>query len=368
MKRVDFLSLQGINARFTEQFNSAFAEINASGWYINGKFVKKFEAEFAQYCHAEFCASVANGLDALELILKSYLQLGLLAKGDEVIVPANTFIATILSVSNVGLIPRLVEPDPVTFNLSSANLQSHLTNKTKAIIGVHLYGQLFDLNIVKFAKENNLLLIEDAAQAHGASSDGLVAGSIGDAAAFSFYPGKNLGALGDGGAVTTNNKKVYEMIKMISNYGSSAKYVHDVIGQNSRLDEIQAALLSIKLKALNADNSRRQKIANLYSEKIHSKFLELPAFDKNSNSHVFHLYVVLSPERDRLKNYLSEKGIETLIHYPIPPHRQKAYQGILEGNYPITDKIHEQCLSLPISPILTDEEINYVISTINSFN
>lgn len=364
---IKFLDLQHINAQYREELIAATTRVIDSGWYILGKEVSAFEQAFAQYCHAEHCLGVANGLDALILIFRAYKELGLLKEGDEIIVPANTYIASILSITENNLKPVLVEPDLTTYNINPELIQQAITSKTRAILAVHLYGQCADMPALKkIAQENNLLLIEDAAQAHGATCLDKKAGSLGDAAGFSFYPGKNLGALGDGGAVTTNNQQVADVINALRNYGSQEKYINHYQGLNSRLDELQAAILSVKLNYLDAETQRRRAVADLYLNGINNPLVTLPAI-ATGNQHVWHLFVIRTPERTALQNYLTEKGIQTVIHYPIPPHQQEAYTTWNTQVLPITEKIHQEVLSLPMSPILSDEDVMQVIGAINEF-
>jgi len=364
---IKFLDLNKINARFETEFKTKFEAFLKSGWYILGDGVKQFESEFSAYCGTKYCIGTSNGLDALELIFKGYLELGVLQPKDEVIVPANTYIASIISIINTGLTPVLVEPDPKTFNIDVEEIEKHISAKTKAILAVHLYGQLCDMNSInKLAKHKNLLVIEDAAQAHGATNNTKKAGGFGNAAAFSFYPAKNLGALGDAGAITTNNEALSEVIFKLRNYGSSTKYVNDFIGSNNRLDEIQALFLSTKLKHLDADNLRRQEIAKRYLFEVKNPKIKLPFYDGFSN-HVFHLFVVLVDNRQEFINYLKANKIESSIHYPTAPHQQKALYRFNSLKFPLTEKIHETCVSLPISPVMTQEEVDQVITTINNY-
>jgi len=364
---IKFLDLHKINARFETEFKAKFDTFLKSGWYILGDGVKQFESEFAAYCGTKYCVGTSNGLDALELIFKGYLELGVLQPNDEVIVPANTYIASIISIINTGLTPVLVEPDFKTFNIDIEAVKKQVSTKTKAILAVHLYGQLCDMNSIKeLAKQNNLLLIEDAAQAHGAKNAIKKAGGFGDAAAFSFYPSKNLGALGDAGAVTTNNEKLAEMIFKLRNYGTATKYVNEFIGSNCRLDELQALFLSTKLKRLDADNLKRQEIAKRYLVEVKNTKIRLPFFDGSLN-HVFHLFVVLVGNRQEFINYLKANKIESSIHYPTAPHHQKALYRFNNQKFPLTEKIHETCVSLPISPVMTQDEVDHVITTINNY-
>ena len=366
---IKFLDLHNINNRFREELQASFTQSLDTSYYILGPNVQKFETEFAHYCGTNFCIGTANGLDALTLILKGYIEIGKLKKGDKVLVPANTFIATILSVIHADLEPVLVEPNPKTYNISINEVESAFTEDVKAIIMVHLYGQLADFESLKtIAKKNNLLLIEDAAQAHGAisSSKNIKAGNLADAGAFSFYPSKNLGALGDGGAVTTNNKELFEVVSLLRNYGSKIKYKNEVIGYNSRLDDLQAAFLSIKLKSLDSDNDRRRIIARSYLKEIVNSKVSLPFYDESKN-HVFYAFVVEVENRDAFINHLNKNGIEWLVHYPVAPHKQKALQRFSYLKLPITEQIHKRIISLPISPVLSDKEVNTVIEVINAY-
>lgn len=365
---ISFLDLKKINARFEKEFQEQFQSFLNSGRYVLGQGVIDFEVSFAKYCNAKYCIGVSNGLDALILIFKAYMQLGRLQKGDEVIVPSNTYIATILSVLEVDLKPIFVEPNIDTFNCEASEIEKHITNKTKAILIVHLYGQLTKTKSIKQLAENHdILLIEDAAQAHGAvSGNTYYAGSIGDAAGFSFYPTKNLGALGEAGAITTNDKYLAKVVEELRNYGSSKKYENVRIGVNNRIDELQALFLNIKLKVLNDDNNVRRKIANRYLSEIKNKKIKLPYYD-GSNSHVFHQFVVLVEDRKQFMSYLLEEGIQSAIHYPKPPHKQKALLEFNGLSLPVAEQIHKTCVSLPINPLLTDLEVLKIINSINHF-
>lgn len=360
---IKFLDLQKINQRYENAFQEKLKVVMQIGWFILGDEVKTFETNFANYCNSEFCIGVANGLDALVLIFKSYIELGKLQKGDEVIVPANTYIASILAILQADLIPVLVEPDEKTFNLNPNLIQDKINSKTKAILAVHLYGQLADMEkIDAIAKGNNLLVIEDAAQSHGAKSNY----ESKNTKAYSFYPGKNLGALGDGGAVVTNDFELSKTIKSLRNYGSEIKYKNDLIGFNSRLDELQAAFLNEKLPNLNGENQHRQSIAKRYLSGIKNTKIQLPFWDFSQN-HVFHLFVIRTKNRQNLQDFLFSNGIETLIHYPIAPHQQKALKSFNHLSFPITESIHNEVLSLPISPILTFDEVDFIISILNQY-
>lgn len=372
-EKVSFLDLKAINQQYTNDFEQAFDQVLHSGWYIQGSQCKAFEQEFADYCGAKHCIGVANGLDALILVLRAWKELGKLQEGDEVIVPANTYIASILAITENRLKPILVEPDEQTYNLSPGLVEKAITPKTKAILAVHLYGQLAPMpEIMAIAKKHDLLVLEDSAQAHGASIDGKRAGNWGDASGFSFYPGKNLGALGDAGAVTTNDEELAQTIRALGNYGSHKKYENLYKGVNSRLDEMQAALLRVKLKNLDNEIQRRQQIAAIYHAGIKNNAFALPIQDsalniENFQTHVWHLFVIRSAEREKLQTYLNEQGIQTLIHYPIAPHHQKAYADWAEQSYPVTEAIHNEVLSLPMSPVMTDAQVQAVINAVNGF-
>jgi len=368
---IKFLDLKKINEPYEAAFQEKLKSVLESGWYILGNEVKAFETNFAVYCGTKHCIGVGNGFDALVLIFKGYIQLGKLQKGDEVIVPANTYIASILAILEAGLIPVLVEPKLETYNIDPDLILEKITSKTKAILVVHLYGQLAEMDVInEMAHLNNLLVIEDAAQSQGANSDFGKSGNVSDAAAFSFYPGKNLGALGDGGAVTTSDDALAKVIQSLRNYGSEKKYYNDYIGVNSRLDEMQAAFLNVKLPNLDEENNARKAIAKRYLSEIKNDKITLPFWDL-SNNHVFHLFVIRTQNRDELQQYLLENGIQTIIHYPIPPHKQKAFSIETSGwnnlSFPITEKTHSEVLSLPMSPVLTLEEVDFVISILNKY-
>ncbi len=369
---IPFLDLKGVNSQYREELISAVTSVIDSGWYIQGAEVKAFEQEFAEYCGAKYCIGVANGLDALILILRAYKELGQLEEGDEVIVPANTYIASILAISENGLTPVLVEPDIDTYNINPALIEEKITSKTKAIMAVHLYGQVAAMDEINaIANKYNLKVIEDSAQAHGAVYKNKRTGNLGDASGFSFYPGKNLGALGDAGAVTTNDEELAQAIRALGNYGSHKKYENLYKGVNSRLDEIQAAILRVKLKHLDAEITRRREIAIAYAKGIKNRAIQQPitpnATSENLEQHVFHLYAISTELRKALQAHLSEAGVQTLIHYPIPPHQQQAYADWNNDSYPLTESIHQQALSLPVSPVMSDEDVNTVIEAANSF-
>lgn len=358
-----FLDLEKINNRFRNEMDVRIKDILDSGWYLSGKWNDEFSKHFAEFCGTNHAVGVANGLDAINLIIRGYG----FGAGDEIIVPANTYIATILAVSENGCTPVLVEPDIDTYNINPDKIEEKITEKTRAIIVVHLYGQAVQMEkIWKLAKKYNLKVIEDAAQAHGAMYDGRRVGNLGDAAAFSFYPGKNLGALGDAGGVTTNDTELFNKIHAIANYGSDRKYHHIYKGINSRMDEIQAALLDVKLPYLDTDNNRRREIAKYYRENIKNPKIILPkAYDEAA--HVWHVFVVRCESRDELCKYLNDNGIQTNIHYPTPPHKQGAYNEWNNKAFPITEEIHRTCLSLPISPTMNNDEVKKITEVINAY-
>jgi dTDP-4-amino-4,6-dideoxygalactose transaminase len=365
---IKFLDLQAINLQHKDEIEEQLLKVFRSGWYISGTEVKNFENNLAAFVDTNHAIGVANGLDAIRLIFKAYIQLGVMAEGDEVIVPANTFIASVLAVSDNRLTPVFVEPDIETCNIDINKIEEKITPKTKAILLVHLYGRVvFSEELLALAKKYNLKIVEDNAQAIGAAWNGIKTGALADVAAFSFYPGKNLGALGDAGAVTTNDGVLAARIRAIANYGSSKKYINDVMGVNSRLDEIQAAVLNVKLKYLHHENEARQKIASLYIQAIRNDKITLPQIPANAAEHVWHLFVVRCEKRDELQKYLEENGIQTLIHYPVPPHLQEAYQSFNHLHFPITEKIHKEVLSLPINSLLTAGEMKKITETINRF-
>lgn len=363
---IPFLSFDGMHKSIKSEMLDAFEEFYDGNHFILGKKVENFEIEFASFCNSKYCVGVSNGLDALHICLK-VLKIG---KGDEVIVPSNTFIATVLAISYVGATPIFVEPSKSTFNIDPTKIEEKITNRTKAIVPVHLYGQACQMvEIFEIAKKHRLFIIEDNAQAQGAACNGQITGSWGDINGTSFYPGKNLGALGDAGAITTNNESYANMAKMFRNYGSEVKYHNKVVGFNHRLDELHASLLSIKLKKLDQWNVERQRVANWYFERLSSlNQVKLPVISPNS-THVFHLFVILSKRRIELMDYLKSQGIGTLIHYPIPPHLQKAYShlGFGIGDFPISEEIASTCLSLPIYPGMKEVEVDYIAEKIKNF-
>lgn len=364
---VPFYDLKRYNAKFEAQFKEVFDRFLDSGWYIMGKELQQFEQEYAAYCGVEHCIGVGNGLDALRLILQGYKELGRLSKGDEVLVASNTFIATILAIKQAGLTPKLVECQAESFNFDLQALKQSVGPNTKVIMPVHLYGSLSDMEAIKdLASANDLLVIEDAAQAHGAADKhGNRAGSLADAAGFSFYPTKNLGCLGDGGAVTTNDDALASMVRSLRNYGSSSKYVNDLMGINSRLDELQAALLRVKLPALDADNQKRRSIAAAYEEQIKNPKVQKPAL--TGSDQVFHLYVVRVQDRQGFMAHMDQARVGTLIHYPKAPHQQKALSQLGHLSFPVAELLHKEVVSLPMSPVMTPEEISYVIQTVNTY-
>ncbi|MEH6932623.1 DegT/DnrJ/EryC1/StrS family aminotransferase [Bacillus sp. JJ783] len=362
---IPFLDLKQINLQHKNEIEEAMKRVLESGWYILGKEVTEFEEKFAAYCGTKYAVGVANGLDALILILRAYG----IGEGDEVIVPANTYIASILAISANGATPILVEPQAETFNINPQKIEGKISSKTKAIMAVHLCGQAANMDAInKIAEKYNLKVIEDAAQAHGAIYNGKRTGNLGDAAGFSFYPGKNLGALGDGGAITTNDSALVVKIRALRNYGSHVKYENLFKGMNSRLDELQAAILNIKLGHLDKQNEHRRKVAEYYLNNIKNPKIELPVVENcDRESHVWHLFVVKTGKRADLQQFLQENGVQTMIHYPIPPHKQEAYQEWSNLSYPITENIHEQVLSLPISPVISMEEVEKVVEKINQY-
>jgi dTDP-4-amino-4,6-dideoxygalactose transaminase len=364
---IPFLDLKEINAKYQQELKDACSRVIDSGWYVQGTEVSAFEQEFANYCGTKHAIGVANGLDALTLTLRAWKELGKLTDGDEVIVPANTYIASILAITENNLVPVLVEPDLTTYNLCPKNIETAITPKTRAILPVHLYGQIADMPaIMVIADRHNLLVLEDSAQAHGASISGKKVGNWGHASGFSFYPGKNLGALGDGGAVTTNDDELARVLRALGNYGSHKKYQNDIQGVNSRLDEIQAAMLRVKLRHLDHDTAQRRVIANQYKKEINNPLIALPKWN-NDEEHAFHLFVIRVEKRQELQKYFADHGIQTLIHYPIPPHQQKAYKEWNTSTYPMSEMIHQQVLSLPISPILAPSDVEKIVAVIKAF-
>jgi dTDP-4-amino-4,6-dideoxygalactose transaminase len=364
---IEFLNIKKVNAQYDQELKDTAHRIIDSGWYLMGKELELFEKNYSAFCGVRHCLGVANGLDALRLIFKAYIEMGLMQKGDEIIVPANTYIASVLAISDNDLVPVFVEPNKETFNLDSSLLNQALTKKTKAVLTVHLYGQIsIDEQMLNFCSKNNLKLIEDAAQSHGAMWNDKISGGIGDAAGHSFYPGKNLGALGDAGAVTTNDQLLAKTIAALRNYGSEEKYVNIFQGLNSRLDEIQAAFLNVKLKYIQDDIDKRRKIVNYYLNNIKNKDLILPAVIEQQG-HVWHLFVLRSNKREELQNYLNKNNIQTIIHYPIPPHKQLAYSEFQNLSFPITEKLSNEVLSLPMDPTIKIRDLDKIINALNNF-
>lgn len=373
---IPFLDLKKINAPYETAFQNQLKKVLENGWYILGKEVETFEDNFANYCKAQYCVGVGNGLEALTLIFKAYIQLGKLQKGDEVIVPANTYIASILAIFAADLVPVLIEPRLETYNINPDLITEKISSKTKAILAVHLYGQSAEMDrIFSIAQHYNLLVVEDGAQAHGIHSTPELYMSISEkttplgvekAVAYSFYPSKNLGAIGDGGAIVTNDDALTTVVRSLRNYGSSVKYQNDFVGNNSRLDELQAAFLNVKLPFLESNNHRRRQIAQRYLKEITNPKITLPFWNGTSN-HVFHLFVIRTPKRDELQAYLLKNGVETAIHYPIPPHKQKALSDMNSLSFPITEKIHKEILSIPLHPALENQEVSRIITALNNY-
>lgn len=360
---IKFLDLYKINERLRKEINGKITQVLDSGWYLLGEETENFEQNFAKYCGVKHCIGVANGLESLNLIIRGYG----FAQGDEIIVPANTYIASILAISENGCTPILVEPDINTYNINPDLIEKKITSKTKAIMVVHLYGQAVQMQkIWALAQKYNLKIIEDSAQAHGAKYQNKRVGSLGDASGFSFYPGKNLGCVGDGGCVTTNDDELAQKIKALRNYGSHKKYHNVFIGMNSRLDEIQAGILDIKLKFLDEDNQKRKEIAKYYRKNIKNSSIILPNVYAE-DAHVWHLFVVRTKQRDNFQKYLLDNEIQTIIHYPIPPHKQECYKLWNNLSYPITEEIHKSVLSLPISPVMSNDEVKKVVEIINEY-
>lgn len=368
---IPFLDLKNINQQYRDALIEACTRVIDSGWYIGGQELEKFERHFADYCGTRYAIGVANGLDALILVLRAWKELGRLNDGDEVIVPSNTYIASILAITANNLTPVLVEPNVDSYNIDPLKIEAAITAKTKVILPVHLYGQLAEMpEIMQIAKKHHLLVLEDSAQSHGAEIDGKKAGAWGDASGFSFYPGKNLGALGDAGAVTTNDAELAQMLLALRNYGSHEKYKNLVPGVNSRLDEIQAAMLDIKLQFLDQEVQHRRQIADLYLTEIVNPLIQLPLEQIDAeqyNQHVWHLFVIRTKHREALQKYLAEHGVQTLIHYPIPPHQQQAYKAWNALSFPISEQIHAEVLSLPMGPTLGIEEAKKIAQLCNGF-
>ena len=364
---VKFLDLKAVTASHAEEIHQAVRQVVDSGWYLQGETVRAFEREYAAYIGTRHTVACANGLDALTCIYQALLELGRLKPGDEVIVPANTYIASILAISENGLVPVLVEPRMDTLEIDPDRIKAALTERTRSILIVHLYGRCaYDLKIEAICREHGLFLVEDNAQAHGCRWQDRRTGSLGCAAGHSFYPGKNLGALGDAGAVTTDDDRLAEAVRAIANYGSSRKYVFDYRGRNSRLDEIQAAVLRVKLQYLDADNARRLAVARRYRAGIANPMVSIPP-ETPDGQNVYHLFPVFCQQRDALQAFLQEAGIQTLIHYPIPPHKQACYRDWNGWSFPITEAIHQQELSLPMSPVMDEAEVEAVIAAVNAF-
>jgi dTDP-4-amino-4,6-dideoxygalactose transaminase len=365
---VTFLDLKTINLSYGDELKKAFDEVLQSGWFILGKQVQEFEKEFAAYCGVQHCIGVANGLDALILVLEAYKEMGLMQDGDEVIVPSNTYIASILAVSKAGLTPVLVEPDINTYLIDPKKIEEKITSRTKAILPVHLYGQLCDMEAInRIAQKHGLKVLEDSAQSHGAIQNGKRSGNLGDASGFSFYPGKNLGALGDAGAVTTNDGALADALMALRNYGSHKKYHNLYKGVNSRLDELQAPLLRVKLKYLDSVIAKRRAAAEYYLQHLDNKKIILPGIT-SAEAHVWHLFVVRTEKREEFQSWMEKKQIQTVIHYPIPPHHQPAYREWKDASYPISEEIHRQVISLPISEVISKDDMNRVIDAVNSFS
>ena len=365
---IPFLDLKNINAQYREELIEACTKVIDSGWYVQGNECIEFEKEFAQYCGTKYAVGVANGLDALILILRAYKEMGILKDGDEVIVPSNTYIASILAISQNNLVPVLVEPDLDTYLIDPFKIEEKITSKTKAIMPVHLYGQTCEMDeINKIAKKYGLKVIEDSAQSHGAYYKNKRCGNLGDASGFSFYPGKNLGALGDGGAVTTNDEELAHTIKALGNYGSHKKYENLYKGVNSRLDEMQAAMLRVKLRYLDIEIEKRRAIADYNLENIKNENIILPKVRAKDNS-VWHLFVIRTNKRDELQKYLLDNGVQTLIHYPLAPHKQEAYKEWSDENLPISERIHDEALSLPISGVQSLDDTMKIVKVVNEFD
>ncbi|WP_202304575.1 DegT/DnrJ/EryC1/StrS family aminotransferase [Dryocola clanedunensis] len=367
MNKIDFLDLKKINIAHEDELQAAFTRVLHSGWYIMGEELSQFEAKFAKYCGVKHCIGVANGLDALILVIRAWKEMGKLEQGDEVIVPGNTYIASILAITENGLQPIFVEPSLDSYNLDVTKIEQAITSKTRAILPVHLYGQICDMPTIKsLAEKYNLLILEDSAQSHGAEIAGVKSGAWGDASGFSFYPGKNLGALGDAGAITTNDKELDKILRAIRNYGSHKKYENIICGVNSRLDEIQAAFLNVKLNHLDHDTEIRKAIAEKFLDEIKNPRIILPNVN-GKETHVWHLFVIRTENRKELQDHLLKNGIQTLIHYPIAPHKQEAYKKYNSLELPISEMIHDQVLSLPLSPVMSQEQTEHIINVMNEY-
>lgn len=365
---IPFLDLKKINSYYSEELKKACSRVIDSGWYITGKELIEFEKRFAEFTGTRFCIGVANGLDALALVLRAWKEMGLINEGDEIIVPSNTYIASILAVSENNLVPILVDPNENTFNLDAVSIRKAITTKTKAILPVHLYGLISPMDeIMNIADEYKLLVLEDCAQSHCASIDGKKAGNWGNAGAFSFYPGKNLGALGDAGAITTSDPDLFRTLIALRNYGSHEKYKNEYKGINSRLDEIQAAMLNVKLDFLYAETLKRREIAEQYLAEINNPLLKLPSSNKYE-CHVWHLFVIRSKRRKELQEFLEKRGVQSLIHYPIPPHKQDAYKEWERMTYPISEMLHNEVISIPMGSHLNNEDVQIIINALNEFS
>lgn len=364
---VKFLDLQKVNAQYHQELKEAANRVIDSGWYLLGEELNQFESDYSKFCNTQYALGVANGLDALRLIFRAYIEMGVMNHGDEVIVPANTYIASVLAITDNNLIPVFVEPNESTYNLDSAKIEEKITSKTKAILAVHLYGQIsIDHNMLALAEKYGLKVVEDGAQSHGAEWNGKISGGIGDVTGHSFYPGKNLGALGDAGAVTSNDKELMNVISALRNYGSHVKYENMYQGYNSRMDEMQAAFLNVKLKYLKDDIDARRSVANFYLTNINNEKLVLPTV-LSEVGHVWHLFVIRISNREEFQKYLLDHKVSTIIHYPIPPHKQKAYSNYEDQSYPLTEKLHNEVLSLPMSGVLSKDELELVVDTINNY-
>lgn len=365
---IKFLDLQKVTAKYADEIHEAVNRVVDSGWYLQGIENERFELNYSKYIGTKFTIGCANGLDALIWIFRAYIEMGVMQPGDEVIVPANTYIASILAITENGLKPVLVEPSIDTYQIDDSKIENAISESTKAILIVHLYGQCaYTDRIGELCKKYNLKLVEDNAQAHGCKFSGRKTGGLGDVAGHSFYPGKNLGAFGDAGAVTTNDEELAKVIRAIANYGSQRKYVFKYCGRNSRLDEIQAAVLDVKLKHLDEDTVIRKQVAKFYIEHITNPNIITPIV-KDWDAHVFHIFTIRTKKRDELYKYLADSGIQTIIHYPIPPHKQECYKEWNEFSFPLTEQIHNEELSLPMSPVMTEEEVKTIVELINTFS
>lgn len=364
---IKFLDLQKVTAKYADEIHEAVNRVVDNGWYLQGRENEKFESDYAAYIGTKYAVGCGNGLDALIWIFRAYVEMGVMKPGDEVIVPANTYIASILAITENGLKAVLVEPSIDTYQIDDSRIEAAITERTKAILIVHLYGQCaYTDKIDELCKKYNLKLVEDNAQAHGCLYQGRKTGSLGDAAGHSFYPGKNLGALGDAGAVTTNDEELAKTVRALANYGSQRKYVFKYKGRNSRLDEIQAAVLDVKLKHLDEDNALRKQVAKYYIEHITNPAIITPKV-KDWDAHVFHIFSIRCQQRDQLQQYLTENGVQTIIHYPIPPHKQECYKEWNDFSFPITEQIHNEELSLPMSPVMTEEEVKTMVDLLNKW-